>query len=109
MYSAETRIKCVWKGIHSTDQNFREEASCKGKLTLATSNLELFFFFYSSFHMLFCHSSPQTQAKKPLAKTAALKAKKVAAATQPRTSGLRISFKPADLGKTTDKNMAAQV
>lgn len=46
----------------------------------------------------------KVQAKKPAVKTAALKK-----AAQPRPSGLRISFKPADLGKTTDKNMAAQV
>lgn len=44
----------------------------------------------------------KVQAKKPPVKTAALK--KAA-----QSSGLRISFKPADLGKTTDKNMAAQV
>jgi hypothetical protein len=46
----------------------------------------------------------KVQAKKPAVKTVALKK-----AAQPRPSGLRISFKPADLGKTTDKNMAAQV
>ena len=44
------------------------------------------------------------QAKKPAVKTAALKKTAL-----PRSSGLRISFKPADLGKTTDKTMAAQV
>ena len=47
----------------------------------------------------------KTQAKKPPVKTAAIKKQ----AAQPRAGGLRISFKPADLGKTTDKNMAAQV
>lgn len=48
----------------------------------------------------------QIQAKRPAVKTAALKAQ---AGTGAKSSGLRITFKPADLGKTTDKIMAAQV
>mmetsp|Transcript_8504 Transcript_8504/g.14419 ORF Transcript_8504/g.14419 Transcript_8504/m.14419 type:complete len:182 (-) Transcript_8504:183-728(-) len=49
----------------------------------------------------------KVQAKKPAVKTAALKAQKSSGTT--KKSGLRISFKPADLGKTTDKTMAAQI
>ena len=45
----------------------------------------------------------KVQANKPAVKIAAAKK------NQPRHSGLRISFKPGDLGRTTDKAMAAQV
>ena len=35
--------------------------------------------------------------------------KPVAKKNQPQAGGLRISFKPGDLGRTTDKTMAAQI